>query len=81
MTLAAPYPVQLEFHGDLHVNRWRPFVQWLLATPHLMIAYVLRSVRQILIIISLFAVLFTEQIPKPILRHDRYDVALRERFL
>ena len=27
----APYPVQLEFHADRHITRWRPLVQWLLA--------------------------------------------------
>jgi len=64
--MSAPYPLQLEFHADRHITRWRPLVQWLLAIPHLMIAWALRSVRQVLILISLFAVLFTEQIPRPL---------------
>jgi len=41
-------------------------VQWLPAIPHLMIAYALRFLRQILTLISFFTVLFTEQIPRPL---------------
>jgi uncharacterized protein DUF4389 len=53
-------------HASRHITRWRPLVQWLLAVPHLMIAYALRFVRQVLTLISFFTVLFTEQIPRPI---------------
>ena len=66
MSMSAPYPVQLEFQADLHITRWRPLVQWLLAIPHLLIASALRSLRQVLTLISLFTVLFTEQIPRPL---------------
>ena len=66
MSMSAPYPLQLEFHGDRHITRWRPLVQWLLAIPQLMIACALRSLRQVLTLISLFTVLFTERIPKPL---------------
>jgi hypothetical protein len=41
-------------------------VQWLLAIPHLMIAWALRSLRQVLTLISFFTVLFTGRIPRPI---------------
>ena len=41
-------------------------MQWLLAIPHLMIAWALRSLRQVLTLISLFTVLFTKRIPRPI---------------
>ena len=58
--------LQLEFHADPHITRWRPLVQWLLAIPHLMIASALRSLRQVLTLISFFTVLFTEQIPRPL---------------
>ncbi len=58
--------LQLEFRADRRIARWRPLVQWLLAIPHLMIASALRSVRQVLTLISLFTVLFTEQIPRPL---------------
>jgi len=66
MSMPAPYPLQLEFDADRHITRWRPLVQWLLAIPHLVIAWALRTLRQVLTLISFFAVLFTEQIPRPI---------------
>jgi hypothetical protein len=66
MPTPAPYPLQLDFHADRHITRWRPLVQWLLAIPHLMVAYALRSLRQVLTLISFFAVLITEQIPRPV---------------
>ena len=66
MPTSAPYPLQLELHADLHITRWRPLVQWLLAVPHLLIAWALRSLRQVLTLISLFMVLFTTQIPRPL---------------
>ncbi len=66
MSMSAPYPLQLEFHADRHVTRWRPLVQWLLAIPHLLIVWALRSLRQVLTLISLFAVLFTKRIPRPL---------------
>jgi hypothetical protein len=64
--MSVPYAAQVEFHGDLHITRWRPLVQWLLAIPQLMIASALRSLREVLILISLFTVLFTERIPRAI---------------
>ena len=66
MSMSVPYPVQLEFHADRHMAKWRPLVQWLLAIPHLLIAWALRYLRQVLTLISLFTVLFTEQIPRPL---------------
>ena len=66
MSMPAPNPLQLEFDEDRHITRWRPLVQWLLAIPHLVIAWALRTLRQVLTLISFFAVLFTEQIPRPI---------------
>jgi len=66
VSISIPYPAQLEFHGDRHITRWRPLVQWLLAIPHLFIASALRTLREVLTVISLFTVLFTEQIPRPL---------------
>src|SRR5437016_2604290 len=64
MATAVPYPAQLDFHGDRHIARWRPLVQWLLAVPHLLIAYALSTLRNVLTLISFFTVLFTKQIPR-----------------
>ncbi|HUQ63446.1 MAG TPA: DUF4389 domain-containing protein [Acidimicrobiales bacterium] len=66
MSIATPYPLQLDFQAERDIVRWRPLVQWLLAIPHLLIAYALRTLRQILTLISFFTVLFTERIPRPI---------------
>ena len=66
MSMSVPYPAQLEFHGDRHITRWRPLVQWLFAIPQLMIANALSSLRSVLTLISLFTVLFTERIPRPL---------------
>lgn len=61
---AMPYPATVYFDADRHITRWRPLVQWLLAIPHLMVAQALRGLRGVLTLISLFTVLFTEQIPR-----------------
>jgi hypothetical protein len=66
MSTFAPHPLQLDLHADRRITRWRPFLQWLLAIPHLMIAWALRSLRQVLTLITFFAVLFTRRIPRPV---------------
>lgn len=66
MTTFTPYPARVEFSNASAVARWRPLVQWVLAIPHLMVAEALSSLRQVLILISLFTVLFTESIPRSI---------------
>ena len=66
MSASVPYAARLEFRADTHIARWRPLAQWLLAIPQLAVASALRSLRQILILISLFTVLFTERIPRPV---------------
>ncbi|MGO9584244.1 MAG: DUF4389 domain-containing protein [Acidimicrobiales bacterium] len=63
MSMSTPYPAELGFDADLHISRWRPLVQWVLAIPHLMVARALNYLRSILTLISLFTVLFTERIP------------------
>jgi hypothetical protein len=66
MSMSAPFPAQVEFHGDRRITWWKPLVQWALAIPQLMVASALRSLREVLILISLFTVLFTERIPRPL---------------
>jgi hypothetical protein len=66
VSMSTPYPLELEFNAHRRITRWRPLAQWLLAIPHLMIAWALRTLRQVLTLISLFTVLFTRQIPRPI---------------
>ncbi|MEV0258551.1 DUF4389 domain-containing protein [Streptomyces sp. NPDC050732] len=66
MSLAASYPAQLHLQGTRKIARWRPFVQWLLAVPHLLIAYALSMLRAVLTFIAFFTVLFTRRIPRPL---------------
>ena len=66
MSIAIPYPAQLEFDADRRITRWRPLVQWLLAIPHLLVARALNALRSVLTLISLFTVLFTKKIPRPL---------------
>ncbi|MGH3757695.1 DUF4389 domain-containing protein [Actinophytocola sp.] len=66
MTLATPYPTQLDFRGSRQIARWRPLVQWLLAIPQLLIANALSMLRGVLTLIALFTVLFTRRIPRPL---------------
>jgi hypothetical protein len=48
------------------MDRWRPFAQWILALPHLIIAGALESVSGALAFVSWFAILFTGKLPEPI---------------
>jgi hypothetical protein len=64
MSLAIPYPAQLDFRGTRQIARWRPLVQWFLAIPHLFIAYALTMLRAVLTLISFFTVVFTRRIPR-----------------
>jgi len=57
------------------VERWRPFVSWLLVYPYLFIANVLVYVGGILAFIALFAILFTKRYPQSLF--DFNLVALR----
>lgn len=66
MAVELSYPVTVSFDADRHITRWHPLVQWLLAIPHLMVSQALRSLRGVLTLISLFTVLFTKQIPRPL---------------
>jgi hypothetical protein len=59
-------PLRLEFEAPLTIARWRPLVNFILAIPQLIVSAALRYVRQVLQLISFFAVLFTKQIPKGI---------------
>lgn len=66
MSIPIPHPAQLELHADRQIDRWRPLVQWLLAVPQLLVAHALNSLRGVLTLISLFTVLFTKEIPRPL---------------
>ena len=56
--LSAEYPPSVE--------RWRPFVAWLLIIPYLIIASLLLAVAQICSILAFFTIIFTKRIPEGI---------------
>jgi hypothetical protein len=58
------YPARLGIEAPLDVRNWRPLVNWFLAIPHYLVLYALRILRQVLLLISFFTVLFTKQIPQ-----------------
>jgi hypothetical protein len=57
------YPATFTFDPADRVANWRPLVNWLLAIPHLAIVSVLRSVSQVLSVVSWFAIVFTGRLP------------------
>jgi hypothetical protein len=60
------FPVRVDFNRDLQVDRWRPLVNWLLAIPQLIVAYVLILIERVLGFICFFTILFTKEVPEPI---------------
>jgi hypothetical protein len=63
-----PYPAQLVFAPPDRIANWRPLVHWLLAIPHFMVLYALRSVDEVLAVISWFIIVFTGRLPDGIAR-------------
>lgn len=61
---AGLYPASLEIDDPGRLNRFLPFVKWLLAIPHLIIVAALGLVAFVLVIIALFAILFTQKYPR-----------------
>ncbi|MBI2935866.1 MAG: DUF4389 domain-containing protein [Chloroflexi bacterium] len=62
----ATYPLSLTGKLDEPLNRWLPWVKWLLALPHWVVLAVLFVLFAILTIFAFFAILFTGRYPKGI---------------
>jgi len=58
------YPIRLDVEYPERLSRWKIFVKWLLALPHLIIVYLLLLVAGVLEFIAFFAVLFTKKWPR-----------------
>lgn len=58
------YPAAVDLTAPLEVARWRPLVHWIMAVPHLLILWVLETLRSVLQLIAFFTVLFTKAIPQ-----------------
>ena len=65
------YPARVEIEYPEEVDRWRPFVQWFLAIPYLLIAGVLQNLAHFLVIFAFFTILFTKRFP-----HGMFDLLL-----
>ena len=61
---ASSYPVtfDIEYPGEL--SRWKIFVKWLLAIPHIAILYGLLIAWEAVTFIAFFAILFTKKYPR-----------------
>lgn len=57
------YPVDFTFDAPEKVANWRPLVQWILAIPHLVMLSALRTISQILSLVSWFVIVFTGELP------------------
>lgn len=60
------HPVRVDLDAPLTMARWRPLVNWVLVIPQALIAYGLNVLREALLVVAFFTVLFTETIPRPI---------------
>jgi hypothetical protein len=61
---ASDYPVRFDVEYPERLSRWKIFLQWLFAIPHLIIVYLLLAVAGILQFIAFFAILFTKRWPR-----------------
>jgi hypothetical protein len=60
----ADYPIRFDVEYPERLSRWKIFVKWLLAIPHLIIIYLLSIVLNVMIFIAFFAILFTKRWPR-----------------
>ena len=63
MTDPIAYPTRLDIEADPEQDRWRPFAQWALALPHLVILQALQAASQAVSVVSWFWILFTGRLP------------------
>ncbi|MEM7092819.1 MAG: DUF4389 domain-containing protein [Actinomycetota bacterium] len=61
---AGNYPVYYAVTEDNRVARWRPFVHWIMAIPHLIIGAFLSFAGAFAVMISWFAIVFTGKMPE-----------------
>jgi hypothetical protein len=62
------YPAGLAVETPQPIDRWRPFVQWFLAIPHLIIVRALDTLSGSVAFISWFVILFTGRLPEGLAR-------------
>lgn len=57
------YPTTVHVETPVHLDRWRPLAQWIMAIPHLIIAGAMEYVTGAVAVISWFVILFTGRLP------------------
>jgi hypothetical protein len=60
---SSAYPATFRFDSPEKVANWRPVVNWLLAIPHFLILWPMRTLSQVCGLISWVAILFTGRLP------------------
>jgi hypothetical protein len=65
-TSGQAYPATFSLDPPEKIANWRPLVSWLLAIPHLIVASALRTVSQLLSLVTWFIILFTGKLPQGI---------------
>lgn len=58
------YPATFEVQTPEEIANWRPLIQWVLAIPHLVLAYLLGTVVLAVAVASWFAIMFTGKLPE-----------------
>jgi hypothetical protein len=60
------YPATVAFDAPERLANWRPLVQWIMAIPHIVLAYILGIVSGAIALVSWFIVVFTGRLPEGI---------------
>jgi Domain of unknown function (DUF4389) len=58
------YPLTFEIDYDTDLSRWKIFVKWLLALPHVIVLAFLLVAAYVVVFIAFFAILFTGRYPR-----------------
>jgi hypothetical protein len=61
---ASSYPLRFDVEYPERLSRWKIFVKWLLAIPHIIVMYVLAILAMLFTFIAFFAILFTKRYPQ-----------------
>jgi uncharacterized protein DUF4389 len=63
----ADFPAGLDItYPEAGIDRWRPFVHWLLILPFMVVVYLLSLIARVAVFIALLTILFTKEVPQPV---------------
>jgi hypothetical protein len=58
------YPATFTLDPPESITNWRPLVQWILAIPHFVVAYVINLVAALCMLVAWFAIVITGRMPQ-----------------